>query len=74
MIIGLTALGGIVLTSFYHGDTAADQAGNQWLHEVAGDCLIISPIAALLGFLFIWFRRRGTSLAINNHKLPVKKF
>jgi hypothetical protein len=72
VIIGLVALSGIVLTSYYHGDSAADRSGTHLLVHVVTDFLIITPIIAAISSLIFWTRgRRPTAPA--RHKLPVKK-
>jgi len=73
VMIGIAALGGVILTSYMHGDTDMDRGGIQMLNRIAKDYLIVVPVLAAGGFLFAWFRKRKTLPAVNTHKFPVKK-
>jgi len=65
-MVGLAALGGIYLTSYFHGDTDADTKGVAMLHSTAGKFLIGVPVLALITVASVlykaWLRPKNAPL------------
>jgi hypothetical protein len=70
-MVGLAALGGIYLTSYYHGDTDADMKGVEMLHSAAGKFLIGVPALALIAIASLFLGKRSARRTISQTPNPV---
>jgi prepilin signal peptidase PulO-like enzyme (type II secretory pathway) len=61
ILIGAAALGGLVLTAYFHGNSAQDQAGVKLLHQVAEHFLILVPAVTVVGAISWWIVRKSSS-------------
>ena len=68
VLIGAAALGGLVLTTYFHGTSAEDEAGITMLHHIAERFLIFVPVAAVAGVISLWIVQRNSSAASKKPK------
>ncbi len=68
--IGLAALGGLILTSYFHGDSPEDRQGIALLQKISVGFLILTPFLLVSSLTSIWRGRKAKADAPASTYLP----